>query len=247
MDVTLSASPRELVTVGSTLSMTLTLANPSWESAHGVTAGVPVPYGTSYVEGTLLRDAARSNEFAFFGEGCEIGELSAGARTLFAWKLRVHDGDEPIRIVPQVFAGVTRIFGAEPIVVTRSPEPLDPAQAYRVFESAARAYFTKLFTRPAPPSLQQILSACALACGIEAEHPDPALEAQARTLHRLANAVRGHHVTGVDSKFLMNLRGLRDAHAVAATKEGLRAFAALDVAARNLAADDRVRDAISLA
>lgn len=246
MHVTLVVSPRKGVVLGSTISLTLVATNLCGQSVRGATIGVPVPYGTQYVRDTLYHDAVRTPGDEFFGEGCEIAELVPGARTAFLWKLRVEDRDEPIRIVPQVFAGVTSVSGTDPVEVTRAAGLSDLAISYREFENAARAYFEQIFGRPAPASLHQALSACALACALDAQSQDHLLEAQAQTLHRLARAVHGHHVTGVEPNFLLELRGLRDARAAAATIEALRAFAALDAAAGNLATDDRVRYPVSL-
>lgn len=245
MDVQLLVAPKAEVSEGTLLSLTLVLANRTPDVQRGVTVAVPVPYGASYVPGTLFHDAVRVGGEAFFQDGCELAILEPAARSAFLWKLRVEGAEGPIRIVPQVFAGVTPIFGAEPVEVTRSAAPRDLAGAYREFEAAARAYFEEIFGRPAPVSLQQALFACALACALDAERKDATLDLQAQALHRLARAVRAHHVTGVDPNFLLELRGLREARLAAATIEGLRAFAALDVAARNLAANDRVRDTIS--
>lgn len=244
MNVTLFASPNRDVVAESTISLTLIASNTSPQSVRGASIGVPVPYGAAYVEGSLFRDAVRISSDEFLGDGYEIAELEPAARTAFMWKLRVEATEEPLRIVPQVFAGVTRVRGAEPLEIPRSSEPRDLASVYREFEGAARAYFEEIFDQPAPASLQQALFACALACALDAERKDATLELQAQALHRLAKAVRGHHVTGVDPNFLMELQGLRDARIAAATIEGLRAFAALDVAARrfDLAADERVRD-----
>lgn len=244
MEIALLVSPLGPVSAANTLTLTLIACNNSSQRATGMTIGVPVPYGTSALEGSLYHDAVRVSGDAFFGDGCDIAELEPGARTAFVWKLRVEGGNEPIRIVPHVFAGVTPVTGAEPLVLARSAPLRDAAQAYGEFERTARAYFQELFAQPAPASLQQALFACALACALDAQAKDTMLERQAQALHRLAHAVRGHHVTGVDPAFLMELRGLREAHVAAATIEGLRAFAALDVAARNLAANDRVGDSI---
>jgi uncharacterized repeat protein (TIGR01451 family) len=247
METTLLVSPAQGVTAGSALSLTLIARNTSPRTLLGVVVAVPVPYGTSYADGSLYHDAVRVRDGAFFGDGWELAELAPGARTAFMWKLRIEAGDEPIRIVPQIFAGVTPVSGAEPIEVQRASAPRDLATAYGEFEHAARAYFAELFGREAPASLQQALFACALACALDATSHDHALEVQAHVLHRLARAVRGHYVTGIDSNARLELQALREARVAAATIEGLRAFAALDVAARNFATDDRVRNPISFA
>ncbi|MGH7737954.1 MAG: hypothetical protein ACREMP_08850 [Candidatus Tyrphobacter sp.] len=247
MDITLFVSPRERAAAGSTLSVTLVARNASSLTIRDATIAVPVPYGTSYVEDSLFHDAHRGDPAAFFYEGCEIAALEPASRTAFIWRLRVKPAEEPIRIVPQIFAGVTSVVGAEAIEVSRSIEPRDLAWAYREFEGAARAYFEEIFQRPAPASLQQALFACALACALDAQNRDDGLDVQAQALHRLAKAVRGHGVTGGGPNFLVEMRGLRNARIAAATIEGLRAFAALDVAARNLAANDGIRDAVPFA
>lgn len=247
MEITLAASPRSDASAGSTISLSLIACNTASQAIHGVAIAVPVPYGTTLVDGSLFHDAVRVRSAEFFGDGVEIAEMAPGARTAFLWKVHVEAGDESIRIVPQIFAGVTPVSGAEPIAISRGGERVDLAAAYRTFETAARAYFEELFGRPAPASLQQALFACALACALDARAANSTLALQAQALNRLARAVRGHHVTGVDPNFLLELRGLREAHVAAATIDGLRAFAALDVAARNLASDDRVGDPISFA
>jgi hypothetical protein len=247
VEIALAASPRSGVNAGTTISLSLIACNTAPQAIQGVAFAVPVPYGTTLVDGSLYHDAVRVRGGEFFGEGLDVAEMAPGARTAFLWKLRVEAADESIRIVPQIFAGVTPVTGAEPLFISRSAEPVNLAAAYRTFKSAARAYFEEIFGRPAPVSLQQALFACALACALDAHAANSTLALQAQALHRLARAVRGHHVTGVDPNFLMELRGLRQAHVAAATIDGLRAFAALDVAARNLAADDRVGDAIPFA
>ncbi len=249
LHVTLLASPRRNVETGGTLSLTLVLANRSSQTVRGVAMAVPVPFGTSFVQRTLFHDAVRVDGAAFFGDGCELEQLVPAARTAFIWKLRVEPGEEPIRIVPQIWAGTTRALGTEPIEVSRQmnhPEH-EAASSYREFERAARGYFEYIFRRPAPASLRQCLFACALACALDGAGGDADLQRQAQALHRLARAARGQDLSDAQTGFLMELRGLRDARIAAATLEGLRAFAALDAAAADLAADDRVRDAVPLA
>ncbi len=249
LHVTLLASPRRNVEAGGTLSLTLVLTNRSSETVRGVSLAVPVPFATAFVERTLFHDAVRVDGAAFFSDGCEIAELMPAARTAFIWKLRVEPGEEPIRIVPQIWAGTTRALGTEPIEISRQtnrPER-EAASTYREFERAGRGYFEYIFRRPAPVSLRQCLFACALACALDGSAGDADLARQAQALHRLARAARGQDLSQEHTGFLMELRGLRDARVAAATLEGLRAFAALDAAARDLAADDGARDAVPLA
>ncbi|HUY40027.1 MAG TPA: hypothetical protein VMV82_00455 [Candidatus Dormibacteraeota bacterium] len=249
LHVTLLASPRRTVQAGGTLSLTLVLINCSSETVCDVNLAVPVPFGTSFVERTLFHDAVRIDGTRFFGEGCEIARLEPAARTAFIWKLRVESGEEPIRIVPQIWAGTTRALGTEPIHVSRQTNCLEheAASSYREFARAARGYFEYIFRRPAPASLRQALFACALACALDGAGGDAGLARQAQALNRLARAARGQDISEEQTGFLMELRGLRDARIAAATLEGLRAFAALDAAARDLAADDGVCDTLPLA
>jgi hypothetical protein len=118
------ASPRKEVAPGTILSLTLLLENASSSAVSGIALAVPVPVGASYSEGSLFCDAVRRRETAFFADGFELPDLAPGARTAFMWKLRVEDGEEPIRIVPQIWAGQTRVVGAEPLEIARCAEIL---------------------------------------------------------------------------------------------------------------------------
>ncbi len=113
------ASPRKGVEPGTILSLTLLIENASRAVARGVMLAVPVPHGASQCRGSLFHDAVRRSEDEFFSDGFELPDLGPGARTAFMWKLRVDDGDEPLRIVPQLWAGQTRAVGAEPIEIAR--------------------------------------------------------------------------------------------------------------------------------
>jgi hypothetical protein len=122
--VEMLASPRKEVAPGTILSLTLLLENASSSAVSGIALAVPVPVGASYSEGSLFCDAVRRRETAFFADGFELPDLAPGARTAFMWKLRVEDGEEPIRIVPQIWAGQTRVVGAEPLEIARCAEIL---------------------------------------------------------------------------------------------------------------------------
>ncbi len=104
---------------GDVLTLTLILENASRKPMRGLVLAVPVPYGASALEGWLYRDAVRAEEGAFFGEGTELAELAPGARTAFMWKLLVEEGEEPLRLVPQIWGAVTAISGAEAIEISR--------------------------------------------------------------------------------------------------------------------------------
>ncbi|HEY9085603.1 MAG TPA: hypothetical protein VIN40_06675 [Candidatus Tyrphobacter sp.] len=119
LHVELLAEPRKDVETGAHLSLTLLISNASHATARGVVLAVPVPAGASFCEGTLFHDAVRRNDATFFGDGVELPDLAPGSRTAFIWKLRVEEGDEPLRIVPQIWAGQTRAVGAEPLEILR--------------------------------------------------------------------------------------------------------------------------------
>ena len=142
--VEMLASPRKEVAPGTILSLTLLLENASSSAVSGIALAVPVPVGASYSEGSLFCDAVRRRETAFFADGFELPDLAPGARTAFMWKLRVEDGEAvlrtrkgldwtrkfsaiaeaAIRIVPQIWAGQTRVVGAEPLEIARCAEIL---------------------------------------------------------------------------------------------------------------------------
>jgi hypothetical protein len=107
------------VATGDILTLTLLLQNASLRPMNGLVLAVPAPLGTMPVEQWLYQDAVRVREGAFFGEGTELAALAPGARTAFMWKLRVVEGEEPIRVVPQIWGAVTPIIGADPITVSR--------------------------------------------------------------------------------------------------------------------------------
>lgn len=115
----LYVEPLSDVATADILTLTLLFQNASLRPMNGLVLAVPAPLGTMPVEEWLYQDAVRVREGAFFGEGTELAALAPGARTAFMWKLRVVEGEEPIRVVPQVWGAMTPIIGADPITISR--------------------------------------------------------------------------------------------------------------------------------
>jgi hypothetical protein len=119
VEVEFYVEPRVDVAAGDTLTLTLLVRNASLRPMRGLAVAAPIPYGAVALGGWCYQDAVRVPERAFYGEGTDLGVLAPGARTAFMWKLRVLEGEEPIRVVPQIWGAVTPITGASPIEVTR--------------------------------------------------------------------------------------------------------------------------------
>lgn len=225
LHVELLAAPRREVEAGTLLALTLFVENRSAAPARGAVFAVPIPSSAEYVEGTLFHDATRIAGDGFFGDGYEQADLQPAARSAFIWKLRVRDGDESLRIVPQVWAGETRVSGSAPVTILRreaagcgaeGPEARATVTLYRELDRATRAYFDRAFGPNATPALlQHCLFGCALACALDADGRDAGklklqLDLQAQALHRLALAARANGGVRPDSaRFLVDLDGLR--------------------------------------
>lgn len=119
LNVELYVAPKSGVAAGEILTLTLLVQNASMRPVRGLAVAAPVPYGAATVDGWCYQDAMRVPEGPFYGEGTDLAELAPGARTAFMWKLRVLEGEEPIRVVPQVWGAVTPISGANPIEIAR--------------------------------------------------------------------------------------------------------------------------------
>ncbi len=127
LNVETVAAPATGVIPGAVVTLSLSIANDGAAAAAAVIAAVPVPGGATYRPGTFLMDGRDGGEEAaerFFGAGLALGEIPAGARRTFVWKLGVRLGTHPLLISPAIRSGGAAVVGARAIAVARKDAPL---------------------------------------------------------------------------------------------------------------------------
>ena len=119
---TLAANPGSGVIPGAVVTATLTLANEGAAVAKSVRVAVPVPGGSGYRPGTFVMDGRPASEEQadlFFHDGVILGDIEAGSRRTFVWKLGVRLGTTPLIFAPSVRAQGAAIVGARALSVSR--------------------------------------------------------------------------------------------------------------------------------
>lgn len=123
--VELTATPAEQVIPGAIVTLALSLANDGAAAAHAVRAGVPLPGGATYRNGSFVRDGRPLLDDAaeeFFGPGTPVGTIPPKTRVTFIWKIGVRLGNKPLVVAPVVSAEHAAVVGAQPAVVSRKVE-----------------------------------------------------------------------------------------------------------------------------
>ncbi|MDE2482975.1 MAG: hypothetical protein KGN02_12400 [bacterium] len=124
--VELTATPSGGVIPGAVVTLALSVANDGAAPARGTIVAVPVPGGAAFRPGSFVMDGRDGGDDAaehFFGSGLPIGELAAGTRRTFVWKLGVRLGTKPLLLAPVVRAEGAGVVGARALAVSRKETP----------------------------------------------------------------------------------------------------------------------------
>ncbi len=119
---TVAANPSSGLIPGAVVTVTLSVANEGAVAAQNVVIGVSVPGGAGYRPGSFTMDGRSGNEDAaeqFLGSGLDVGEMQAGTRHTFIWKLGVRLGGQPLILAPSIRATGAAVVGARAISVER--------------------------------------------------------------------------------------------------------------------------------
>lgn len=117
-----TANPPGGVIPGTVVTFSLSIANEGTQRAANVRVAVPIPGNAAYRTGSLVIDGRGASEDLaqrFFGDGLEIGEIAAGNRATFVWKIGVRLGLGPLVAIPTVRATNAAVVGARSVRVTR--------------------------------------------------------------------------------------------------------------------------------
>ncbi len=122
LTASLTANPRTGVIPGAVVTASLSVASEGAQTARNVVIGVPVPGGAGYRPGSFVMDgrpASEDDAERFLGAGIDVGEMPAGTRRTFVWKLGVRLGGTPLVFSPSVRTTGAAVVGARTFQVER--------------------------------------------------------------------------------------------------------------------------------